>query len=78
MQRQPAPPEVVRRRVREEDEHIRRYMTAMDVRFSNTWRVVWADDRRHDPVMVPSLWLSTTRALGTASGLDSSVVFDLY
>ena len=34
--REPAPPEVVRRRVREEDEHVRRYMAAMDVRFSNT------------------------------------------
>ena len=31
VQREPAPPEVVRRRVREEDEHIHRYMAAMDV-----------------------------------------------
>ena len=80
VQRQPAPPEVVRRRVREEDEHVHRYMAAMDdVRFSTTWRVLWADDRRYDPVMVPSLWVSTARAPGTASGaLDSSVVLDLY
>ena len=79
MQRQPAPPEVVRRHVREEDEHVHRYMAAMDVRFSNTWQVLWADDRRYDPVMVPSLWVCTARALGTASGaLDSSVVLDLY
>ena len=78
VRRDPAPPEVVRRRVREEDEHIHRYMVAMDdVRFSTTWRVLWADDRRYDPVMVPSLWVSTARAPRTASVLDSSVVFDL-
>ena len=78
MQREPALPEMVRRRVREEDEHVRRYMAAMDVRFSNTWQVLWGDDWSYDPVMVPSLWVSTARASGTASGLDYSVVFDLY
>ena len=78
VQREPAPPEVVRRRVREEDKHVHRYMVAMeDVRFSTTWQVLWADDRRYDPVMVPCLWVSTARAPGTASGLDS-LVFDLY
>ena len=77
MRRESALPEVVRRRVREEDKHVHRYMAAMDVRFSNSWQVLWADDRRYDPVMVPSLWVSTARALGTASVLDSSVVFDL-
>ena len=79
MQRQPAPPEVVRRRGREEDEHVHRYMATMDVRFSTTWQVLWADDRRYDPVMVPSFWACTGRAPGTASGaLDSFVVLDLY
>ena len=80
MRREPAQAEVVRRRVREEDEHVHRYMAAMDdIRFSTTWRVLWADDRRYDPVMVPSLWVCTARASGTASGaLDSSVVLDLY
>ena len=79
VQREPAPPEVVRRRVREDDEHVHRYMAAMDVRFSNTWQGLWGDDRSYDPVMVPSLWVSTARAPGTASGaLDSSVVLDLY
>jgi hypothetical protein len=29
---------VVRRCVREEDKHVRRYMVALDVRFSNTWQ----------------------------------------
>ena len=69
---------MVRRRVREEDKHVRRYMAAMDVRFSNTWQVLWVDDRIYDPVMVPFFWVSTARASGTASGLDSSVIFDLY
>ena len=76
--REPALPEVVCRRVREEDEHVRRYMAAMDARFSNTWQGLWGDDRSYDPMMVPSLWVSTAHAPGTASGLDSSVVLDLY
>ena len=78
VRREPAPPEVVRRRVREEDEHVHRYMAAMDVRFSNTWQVLWGDHPSYDPVMVPSLLLSTARASRTASGLDYSLVFDLY
>ena len=78
VRREPAPPEVVRRRVREEDKHFHRYMAAMDIRFSNTLQVLWADDGRYDPVTVPSLWVSTARAPGTASGLDSSIVLDLY
>ena len=40
VQREPAPAEVVHRRVREEDEHVRRYMAALDTRFSNTWQVL--------------------------------------
>ena len=76
--REPAPPEVVRRRVSEEDEHVHRYMAAMDFRFSNTWQVLLGDHLSYDQVMVPSLWVSTARTSGTASGLDYSVVFDLY
>ena len=78
MQREPAPPEVVHHRVREEDEHVHRYMAAMDVRFSNTWQSLWGYDRSYDPVIVPSLGVSTARASGTASELDYSVVFDIY
>ena len=78
VRREPTPPEVVHRRVREEDKHVSRYMAAMDVWFSNTWQRLWGDDRSYDPVMVPSLWMSTSRASGTASGLDYSVVFDLH
>src|SRR3990170_7428436 len=67
VRRQPAPEEVVRRRVREEDEHIRRYMVVLDVRFSNTWQVLQGSHPSYDPMMVPSLWVSTARASGTAS-----------
>src|SRR3989337_45334 len=70
--------EVVRHRVREEDEHVRRFMVALDVRFSNTWQVLQGSHWSYDPVMVPSLWVSTARASGTASQLDYSIVFDLY
>src|SRR4051812_9444498 len=45
VRREPAPLEVVRRPVREEDEHVRRYMAAMDVRFSNSWQVLWGSHR---------------------------------
>ena len=78
MQRELAPAEVVRRRVREEDEHVRRYIAALDARFSNTWQVLQGSHPSYDPVMVPSLWVSTARASGTASELDSSIIFDLY
>ena len=44
----------------------------------NTWQVLCGDDPSYDPVMVPSLWVSTARASGIAGGLDYSVVFDLY
>ena len=77
VRRELAPPEVVRRRVWEEDEHVHRYMTAMDVRFSNTWQFFQGSHFSYDPVRVPSLWVSTARAAGTASVLDSSIVFDL-
>jgi len=61
VQREPAPEEVVRRRVREEDEHVRRYMVALDVRFSNTWQFLQGSHPSYDPVMVPSLWVFTAR-----------------
>ena len=78
VRRELAPLEVVHRHVRQEDEHVHRYMAAMDVRFDNTWQVLQGSHWSYDPVMVPSLWVSTARASGTASGLDSSIVFDLY
>ena len=62
VQREPAPAEVVRRRVREEDEHVQRYMVALDARFSNTWQVLQGSHPSYDPVIVPSLWVSTACA----------------
>jgi hypothetical protein len=62
VQREPAPAEVVRRRVREEDEHVRRYMAALDARFSNTWQVLQGSHPSYDPVIVPYLWVSTACA----------------
>ena len=59
VQREPAPAEVVRRRVREEDEHVRRYMAALDAGFSNTWQVLQGSHPSYDPIIVPSLWVST-------------------
>ena len=76
--RLPDTAEVVRHRVSEEDQHVRRYMVALEGKFDNTWQVLQGSHWRYDPVMVPSLWVSTARAPGTASGLDSSIVFDLY
>ena len=62
VQRLESPAEVVRHRVREEDEHVRRYMVALEGRFDNTWQVLQGSHWSYDPVMVPSLWVSTARA----------------
>ena len=48
--------------VSEEDEHVRRYMVALEGRFDNTWQVLQGSHWSYDPVMVPSLWVSTARA----------------
>ena len=55
------PMEVVRHRVSEEDEHVRRYMVALEGRFDNTWQVLQGFHWSYDPVMVPYLWVSTAR-----------------
>ena len=52
---------VVRHRVSEEDEHVRRYMVALEGRFSNTWQVLQGSHCSYDHMMVPSLWVSTAR-----------------
>ena len=52
--------EVVCHHVSEEDEHVRRYMVALEEgRFSNTWQVLQGSHWSYDPVMVHSLWVST-------------------
>ena len=53
--------EVVRHRVSEEDEHVRRYMVALEGTFDNTWQVFQGSHWSYDPVMVPYLWVSTAR-----------------
>ena len=53
--------EVVRHRVSEEDEHVRRYMVALEGMFDNTWQVLQGSHWSYDPVMVPYLWVSTAR-----------------
>ena len=56
------PMEVVRHRVSEEDAHVSRYLVALEHRFSSTWQVLQGSHWSNDPVMVPSLWVSTARA----------------
>ena len=65
VQREPAPEEVVRRRVREEDKHVRRYLVALDVGFStaNTWQILHGSHLSYVPVAVPYLWVFTSRGL---------------
>ena len=67
VQREPGPEELVRRRVKEEDEHVRRYMVALDVMFSNTWHFLQGSHPSYAPVMVPSLWVFTARGSRPAS-----------
>ena len=62
VQRLEDPIEVVRHRVSEEDAHVRRYLFALEHRFSNTSQVLKGSHWSYDPVMVPSLWVSTARA----------------
>ena len=59
--RLPDTAEVVHHRVSEEDEHVRRYMVALEGRFDNTWQVLQGSNWSYDPVMVPYLWVSTAR-----------------
>ena len=60
VQRLEDPAEVVRHRVSEEDVHVC-YLFALEHRFSNTWQVLQGSHWSYDPVMVPSLWVSTAR-----------------
>ena len=62
VQRLEDPAEEVRHRVSEEDTHVRRYLFALEHRFSNTWQVLQGSHWSYDPMMVPSLWVSTARA----------------
>ena len=50
--RHPDTAEVVRHRVSEEDEHVRRYMVALEGRFDNTWEVLQGSHWSYDPVII--------------------------
>ena len=72
VQREPAPEEVVHRRIREEDEHVRRYMYLLDRYYSNSWSFLQKVPYHvsYDPVRVSSLWMrsaggSAPRGSGT-------------
>ena len=59
--RLPDTAEVVRHRVSEEDQHVRRYIVAWEGRFDNTSQDLQGSHWSYDPVMVPYLWVSTAR-----------------
>ena len=62
VQREPAPEEEVRRRIREEDEHVRRYMALLDRQYDGRWQILQRVPYHvsYDPVSVPVLWMRTT------------------
>ena len=62
IQRLASPTEVVQHRVMAEDEHVRRYMVALEARSNNTWQILQGSHGSYTPVMVPSLWVSTARS----------------
>ena len=57
--------EVLRHRVSEEDTHVRHYLFALEHRFSNTWQVLQGSHSSYDPVMVPSMCVSTAACTDT-------------
>ena len=61
VRRQPAPEWIVRRRVREEDVHVRRYLAALGAGSWRTWRVLQGSHPSYEFVVVPSLWVVTFR-----------------
>ena len=61
--RLPDTAEVVHHHVSEEDEHVRRYMVALEGRFDNTWQVLQGSHWSYDSVMVPPPWVSTARPI---------------
>jgi hypothetical protein len=61
-----APKDVVRRRIREEDEHVRRYLYLLERSPSKTWSILRGAHISYDPMSVPYLWMFSAR--GAASG----------
>ena len=54
------------RRIREEEEHVRRYMYLLEMQYSNTWQVLQREPfhSSYEPVMVPALWVRCARGSG--------------
>jgi hypothetical protein len=63
VQREAAPEEVVRRRIREEDEHIHHYLYLLDRFPERTWSILQGSHISYDPVSVPYLWFVSIRGL---------------
>ena len=61
--REPAPEEVVRRRIREEDKHVYRYVYLLDREYSNSWMILRRDPYHvsYDPMRVPYLRMRSAR-----------------
>jgi hypothetical protein len=61
VRRKAAPEEVVHRRIREEDEHVRCYLYLLDRSPDRGWSILQGSHISYDPVSVPHLWFVTIR-----------------
>jgi hypothetical protein len=61
VQREAAPEEVVRRRMKEENEHVCRYVYLLDRSPDRGWSILQGSHISYDPVSVPHLWFVTIR-----------------
>jgi hypothetical protein len=66
VRREAAPEEVGRRRIREEDEHVCRYLYLLDRSPDRGWSILQESHISYDPVSVPHLWFVSIR--GSAPG----------
>lgn len=59
VQREPAAELVVRRRIRDENTQVLRYMWLLEHQYSNLWSIIQRNPNprmSYDPVRVPALW----------------------
>jgi hypothetical protein len=66
VQREAAPEEVVRRRIREEDEHVRHYLYLLDRSPDRSWSILQGYHISYDLISIPHLWFVSIR--GSAPG----------
>jgi hypothetical protein len=66
VRREAAPEEVVHRCIREEDEHVCRYLYLFDRSPNRGWSILQGSHISYDPVSVPHLWFVTIH--GSAPG----------